>query len=80
VGYNASKAALNMLTVQLSEELRDSQIIVNSACPGFVKTDLNGNTGYLSLPEAAATPVRLALLRGDRVKGKFLNAEGYVAW
>jgi NAD(P)-dependent dehydrogenase (short-subunit alcohol dehydrogenase family) len=80
VGYNASKAALNMLTVQLSEELRDSQIIVNSACPGFVKTDLNGNTGYLSIPEAAATPVRLALLRGDRVKGKFLNAEGYVAW
>jgi NAD(P)-dependent dehydrogenase (short-subunit alcohol dehydrogenase family) len=80
IGYNASKAALNMLTVQLAEELRDSQIIVNAACPGFVKTDLNGNTGHLSVTEAAATPVRLALLHHDRATGKFLSTEGEVAW
>jgi NAD(P)-dependent dehydrogenase (short-subunit alcohol dehydrogenase family) len=80
MGYNASKAALNMLTVQLAQELRDTGILVNSACPGFVKTDLNGNTGTLSVPEAAATPVRLALLRSDRPTGKFLNTEGEVAW
>jgi NAD(P)-dependent dehydrogenase (short-subunit alcohol dehydrogenase family) len=58
IGYNASNAALNMLTVQLAEELRDSQIIVNAACPGFVKTELNRNTGHLSVAEAAATRVR----------------------
>lgn len=80
IGYNASKAALNMLTVQLAEELRGSGIVVNSACPGYVKTDLNGNRGYLSLPEAAATPVRLALLRRDSPNGRFLNIEGEVAW
>lgn len=80
IGYNASKAALNMLTVQLGEELRDSSIVVNAVCPGYVRTDLNGNTGYLSPPEAAATPVRLALLRRDRPTGRFLNAEGAVPW
>ena len=79
-GYNASKAALNMLTVQLAQELRDTQIIVNSVCPGFVKTDLNGNTGHLSATEAAALPVRLALLRHDRFTGRFMSTEGDVAW
>ncbi len=34
IGYNASKAALNMLTVQLAEELKGSSIVVNAACPG----------------------------------------------
>ena len=38
IGYNASKAALNMLTIQLAEELRDTGIVVNSVSPGFVKT------------------------------------------
>ena len=80
IGYNASKAALNMLTVQLAQELRDTQIIVNSVCPGFVKTDLNGNTGHLSATEAAALPVRLALLRHDRFTGRFMSTEGEVAW
>lgn len=80
IGYNASKAALNMLTVQPAEELRDSQIIVKAACPGFVKTDLNGNTGHLTVTEAAAIPVRLALLRHNRPTGNFLSTEGEVAW
>jgi len=80
IGYNASKAALNMLTVQLAETLRDTGIVVNAACPGYVATDLNGHSGPLSASEAAATPVRLALLRGDQPNGKFMSAEGEVSW
>lgn len=80
IGYNASKAALNMLTVALAEQLRDTQITVNSACPGYVSTDLNGHSGYLSPQEAAATPVRLALLTEQLVNGKFLSAQGEVPW
>jgi len=34
LGYNASKTALNMFTVDLAYDLRDTQIKVNSACPG----------------------------------------------
>jgi NAD(P)-dependent dehydrogenase (short-subunit alcohol dehydrogenase family) len=80
IGYNASKAALNMLTVQLAEELRGTGIVVNAACPGYVSTDLNGHTGYLSTEEAAQVPVRLALLADDRVNGQFIDAQGNVPW
>ena len=80
IGYNASKAALNMLTVQLAEELRDTGIVVNAACPGYVSTDLNGHTGYLSTDEAAKVPVRLALLADGQVNGKLVDACGAVAW
>lgn len=69
-----------MLTVALAEQLRDTQITVNAACPGYVSTDLNGHSGYLSPQEAAATPVRLALLTGQLVNGKFLSAQGEVPW
>jgi NAD(P)-dependent dehydrogenase (short-subunit alcohol dehydrogenase family) len=80
IGYNASKAALNMLTVQLAQELRDTSIVVNAACPGYVSTDLNGHTGYLTTPEAAAVPVRLALLRDTASTGRFMSSEGDVPW
>jgi len=79
-GYNASKAALNMLTVQLAEELRDTLIVVNAACPGYVATDLNGYSGPLTPQEAAATPVRLALLPDREIHGQFISAQGPVRW
>jgi NAD(P)-dependent dehydrogenase (short-subunit alcohol dehydrogenase family) len=80
IGYNASKAALNMLTVQLAEELRDTAIAVNAACPGYVSTDLNGHSGYLSVEQGALAPVRLALLPDRQLNGRFINAEGEVPW
>jgi len=79
IGYNASKAALNMLTVQLAEELRGTRILVNAACPGYVATDLNGHSGYLTPVEGAATPVRLALL-DDGTTGAFMSSTGVVPW
>ena len=80
IGYNASKAALNMLTVQLAQELRETPVVVNAACPGYVSTDLNGHTGYLSTTEAAAVPVRLALQRGRQPNGAFVDVDGAVPW
>jgi NAD(P)-dependent dehydrogenase (short-subunit alcohol dehydrogenase family) len=80
IGYNASKAALNMLTVQLAEMLKDTPIAVNAACPGYVATDLNGHTGYLTPREGAATPVRLALLADKSINGRFMDARGEVPW
>lgn len=80
LGYNASKAALNMLTVALAEELRGTTVVVNAACPGYVSTDLNGHSGYLSVEEGAATPVRLALLQDGALTGKFIDVKGEVPW
>ncbi|MGZ5989057.1 MAG: SDR family oxidoreductase, partial [Rhizomicrobium sp.] len=65
IGYSASKAALNMFTVQLAYELRDTAIKVNSADPGYTATDLNGHRGPQTIPEGAAEAIRLALLPDD---------------
>jgi NAD(P)-dependent dehydrogenase (short-subunit alcohol dehydrogenase family) len=80
MGYNASKAALNMLTVQLSEELRGTPIVVNSVSPGYVKTDLTGHSGFLSSAEGAKLPVEYALLGERAVSGRFVEASGETPW
>lgn len=80
IGYNSSKAAVNMLTVQLSQELRDTNIIVTSVCPGFVKTDLSSNMGNVLPDEAAKTPVYYALIGDDFVSGRFMDTSGEVPW
>src|SRR5262249_19325413 len=40
--YQISKAALNGFTVLLASELKGTPIKVNSACPGWVQTDMGG--------------------------------------
>lgn len=77
IGYNASKAALNMLTVQLREELRGTSIVVNSVSPGFVKTDLTGY-GTMTTAEGAKLPVQHAL--GGEDNGVFVEPGGTTPW
>lgn len=80
IGYNASKAAVNMLTVQLAQQLRDTPIVVNSVSPGYVKTDLTGHTGFMTPEEGAKLPVRYALLGADAVSGRFVEPSGETPW
>jgi NAD(P)-dependent dehydrogenase (short-subunit alcohol dehydrogenase family) len=80
IGYNASKAALNMLTVQLAAELKDTPILVNSVAPGYVRTDLTGNNGFMSPQEGARLPVHYALLEEGAASGQFVEPAGTVAW
>ncbi|WP_311273336.1 MULTISPECIES: SDR family oxidoreductase [unclassified Rhizobium] len=77
IGYNASKAALNMLTIQLSEELRGTGIIVNSVSPGFVKTDLTGY-GNMTPEEGAKLPVQFALAGEE--SGSFVEPGAKTPW
>jgi NAD(P)-dependent dehydrogenase (short-subunit alcohol dehydrogenase family) len=77
IGYNASKAALNMLTIQLHEELRGTNIKVNSICPGFVKTDLTGY-GTISPEEGARLPTEYAL--NATGSGGFFEQDGKLPW
>jgi NAD(P)-dependent dehydrogenase (short-subunit alcohol dehydrogenase family) len=81
IGYSASKAALNMLTVQLAYELRDTGIKVNSISQGFVATDMNQHRGTLTVEEGAAGPVQLALLPPDGPTGGFFDrTSGSYQW
>lgn len=80
LGYNTSKTALNAITVQFANELRNSAIKVNAACPGYVATDLNGHSGYRSPAEGARIAITLATLPGDGATGGLFSEEGPVAW
>ena len=78
--YNASKAALNMFTIHLAHELRNTKIKVNSAHPGWVKTDLGGSSAPMTAVEGAKTEVLLATLPEDGPTGGFFHAGEAIAW
>ena len=80
LGYNGSKAILNMLTVQLAWELKDTAIKVNTVNPGYTATDLNGNQGTQTIAEGAAETVRQALVADDAPTGGFFETGGVVPW
>ena len=80
LAYNASKAALNMFTVDLAYDLRDTKVKVNSVCPGYVDTDLNNHTGTLTVEEAAMVVVRYAQLPEDGPSGSFAHKDGNYPW
>jgi NAD(P)-dependent dehydrogenase (short-subunit alcohol dehydrogenase family) len=80
LGYNGSKAILNMLTVQLAWELRDTPIKVNTVNPGYTATDLNGHSGPQSIEEGAAETVRQSLVPDDAPTGGFFQTGGVVPW
>jgi NAD(P)-dependent dehydrogenase (short-subunit alcohol dehydrogenase family) len=73
-GYRVSKAALNAMTRILSTELADSDVKVNSACPGFVNTDMGGPMGATKpVEDGAAGVVWLATLPDDGPSGGFFR-------
>jgi NAD(P)-dependent dehydrogenase (short-subunit alcohol dehydrogenase family) len=73
-GYRVSKAALNAMTRILATELKDVGFLVNSACPGFVKTDMGGPMGATkSVEDGAAGIVWLATLPDDGPTGGFFR-------
>jgi NAD(P)-dependent dehydrogenase (short-subunit alcohol dehydrogenase family) len=80
LAYNASKAALNSVTVSLAAELRSSGIKVNAADPGYCATDLNGHSGPRTPTQGATAAVRLATLPADGPTGGFFDEDGPVPW
>jgi hypothetical protein len=72
--------ALDMLTVQLADELRDTPNKVNSSDPGFTATDLNGHRGYQTVEQDGAETIRLALLPANGPTGRFFSVAGPNPW
>ena len=79
-GYAASKTVVNAFTVRLANELRSKRIKVNSACPGYVATDLNQHRGLRTVEQGAEIIVRLATLPEDGPTAGFFNDAGTVPW
>ena len=80
IAYPASKAALNMVTVQYAKELAETGIKVNAADPGYTATDFNGKRGTQTVEEGARASVKLALLDDAGPTGGFFDARGRVPW
>ncbi|MDX9788067.1 MAG: SDR family oxidoreductase [Desulfobacterales bacterium] len=78
--YRLSKTILNGITILLANELRGTNILVNSACPGWVRTDLGGREAPLSPAEGADTPVWLATLPDDGPTGGFFRERQPIPW
>ncbi|SFJ45846.1 Short-chain dehydrogenase [Amycolatopsis sacchari] len=80
LGYPASKAALNAITLQYAKHLRGDGILVNAVCPGPTATEGNGFTGERTPEQAAVVAVRMATLGDDGPTGTFTSEEGPIAW
>jgi NAD(P)-dependent dehydrogenase (short-subunit alcohol dehydrogenase family) len=78
VAYPASKAAVNVITVQYAKAFPDMRI--NAVDPGFTKTDLNANTGTQTVEQGATIIARMAQVGPDGPTGGFFNADGDVPW
>ncbi|HVV13620.1 SDR family oxidoreductase [Amycolatopsis sp.] len=78
--YAPSKTFLNAVTVQYAKQLRDTNILINAACPGYCATDLNGFRGVRTPEQGAATAIRLANLPDGGPTGGFFEDDGVVPW
>jgi NAD(P)-dependent dehydrogenase (short-subunit alcohol dehydrogenase family) len=78
--YRLSKTALNALTRIFSEELKHTQIRINSVCPGWVQTDMGGDEATLSIPDGAKWIVWAATLPEDGPSGGFFRFGESIDW
>ena len=78
--YDGSKSALNAYTIHLAHELKDTAIKVNSAHPGWVKTEMGTDAAPMEIPDGAKTSVALALLGADGPSGRFIHLGQELPW
>jgi len=78
--YRVSKTALNALTRTLAAELKGSGVLVNSMCPGWVKTDMGGSSAPRTVEQGADTAVWLATLPDGGPNGGFFRDRKPIAW
>jgi NAD(P)-dependent dehydrogenase (short-subunit alcohol dehydrogenase family) len=78
--YDASKAALNSFTIHLAHELKDTKIKVNSAHPGWVKTEMGGEGAQMEIVDGAKTSVQLATLPANGPNGGYFHMGESLPW
>ncbi|MEV5895555.1 SDR family NAD(P)-dependent oxidoreductase [Nonomuraea fuscirosea] len=78
LAYPASKAAVNVLTVQYAKAFPEMRI--NAVEPGYTATDLNGRTGTQTVEEGAEIIVRMAQVGPDGPTGGFFTQAGPLPW
>ena len=80
LGYSAAKAALNMFTVLLAKELKETGIKVNSADPGWTRTGLGGPDAPNEVEDSAQVAIWLATLDAQGPTGGFFGNQLVNPW
>ena len=85
VAYGTSKSALNMYTINLAYELRDTPFKVNIIDPGYTRTDLNAQQGTGTVKAAASRIIDYTTIDKDGPTGMFFSWEynpesGIIPW
>jgi NAD(P)-dependent dehydrogenase (short-subunit alcohol dehydrogenase family) len=80
LAYDASKAALNSFTIHLAHELKGTKIKVNSAHPGWVKTEMGTDAAPMEVVDGAKTEVELATLGPDGPTGGYFHMGQAITW
>lgn len=80
LAYDSSKTAQNSYTVHLAHELKGTNIKVNSAHPGWVKTDMGTDAAPMDIVDGAKTEVELATLGADGPTGGFFHMGEAISW
>ncbi len=78
--YRISKTALNALTRILAAETQGYNILVNSVCPGWVRTDMGGPNAERTVEQGASGIVWAATLPDDGPSGGFFRDGQPIAW
>lgn len=78
--YAVTKAALNMLTLKLSHDLKEAGILVNAVCPGWVRTRMGGPDADRSVEEGARSILWAVNIPDDGPTGGFFRDGGRLAW
>lgn len=78
--YRTSKTALNTVTCLFADELKGSNVLINSMCPGWVRTDMGGANADRDVSEGADTMVWLATLSDGSKSGGFFRDRKEIAW
>lgn len=78
--YRLSKAALNVLTILFAKEASQHNILVNSMCPGWVRTEMGGSNAPLSVEQGAETAIWLATLPENGPTGGFFRNKKLIPW
>lgn len=72
-GYRLSKVALNAVTCMFADQAKGRNVLINSVCPGWVKTDMGGSGAPRTLEQGAAGIVWAATLPEDGPNGGFFR-------
>jgi len=80
IAYRSSKTALNAVTCVYAHECKEQNILINSVCPGWVKTDMGGASAHRTIPEGVSSIVWAAEIPEDGPSGGFFRDGKPLSW